>query len=48
MVAAVIGFALGWQLYVLANAKRLANEREDMEALRSALSEAQVRRAREP
>lgn len=48
LVAGLIGFAVGWRLYALANARRMKAEREDMEALRSALSEAQVRRAREP
>jgi len=47
IVAGLIGAALGWQLYALANAERRANEKHDMEALRTALSEAQVRRARD-
>lgn len=45
-VAALLGFALGWRLYVMATAKQRADDRRDTEHLRGALSEAQVRRAR--
>lgn len=44
--AALLGFALGSRLYGLANARRRAAERRDIETLRTGLSEAQVRRAR--
>jgi hypothetical protein len=47
VVAALVGFALGWQLNALATAKRRAADRQDVEALRAALSDAQVRRARD-
>jgi hypothetical protein len=46
VVAALIGFAAGWRVRGLAAARRLAEERADVERLRGALSEAQVRRAR--
>lgn len=46
VVAALIGFAIGWRIRALAAARRMADERHDVEFLRSALSEAQVRRAR--
>ncbi|HVV33388.1 MAG TPA: hypothetical protein VHC73_09195 [Vitreimonas sp.] len=46
IAAALIGFALGWRLHALAlNARRKDDERH-MQNLRSSLSEAQVRRAR--
>ncbi|MEZ5996058.1 MAG: hypothetical protein R3C25_09900 [Hyphomonadaceae bacterium] len=44
--AALIGFAGGWWLYITLAAPRLAADRHDIEQLRSALTEAQVRRAR--
>jgi hypothetical protein len=44
--AALIGFALGWRLYVLATAPRREADRREVEKLRGDLAEAQVRRAR--
>ena len=46
LAAGLIGFAIGWRARALASSRRLADERHDVEFLRSALSEAQVRRAR--
>ncbi len=46
VVAALIGFAIGWRARVFIAGKRTADERRDVENLRSALSDAQVRRAR--
>ncbi len=46
--AAVIGFALGWRLYALLNHERREYEEREIELLRAALAEAQVRRARAP
>jgi len=46
IVAALIGFAIGWRLRSVASARRIADERRDADFLRGALSEAQVRRAR--
>jgi hypothetical protein len=45
-VAALIGFAVGWRAYVFLAAERRRTEVRDVEQLRSALSDAQVRRAR--
>lgn len=48
VAAGAIGFAAGWRLYALATeAGRSADER-DLEQVRAALSDAQVRRARLP
>jgi hypothetical protein len=48
LAAALLGFAAGWRMYSVATgAKRAADER-DNEDLRAALSDAQVRRARQP
>ncbi|MGD9966937.1 MAG: hypothetical protein AB7T59_10480 [Hyphomonadaceae bacterium] len=44
--AALIGFAAGWRLYAMAAASRRVTEERDIERLRAALTEAQVRRAR--
>lgn len=44
--AALIGFALGWRLYVMASAPRREADRREVEKLRGDLAEAQVRRAR--
>ena len=44
--AALIGFAIGWRARALASSRRMTDERRDVQFLRSALSEAQVRRAR--
>jgi len=46
IAAGLIGFAIGWRARALASSRRMADERRDVEFLRSALSEAQVRRAR--
>lgn len=46
VAAGLIGFALGWRARALASSRRMADERRDVGYLRSALSEAQVRRAR--
>lgn len=48
VVAALIGFAIGWRLYAMSAAPRREAEDRDIEQLRSALTEAQVRRARSP
>ena len=45
-VAALAGFAVGWRLFVLGAQHRQERDAQEVEALRSALSEAQVRRAR--
>lgn len=45
-VAALIGFAIGWRAYVFLAAERRRTDARDVEQLRSALSDAQVRRAR--
>lgn len=46
VAAGLIGFAIGWRARAFASSRRMADERRDIEYLRSALSEAQVRRAR--
>lgn len=46
VVAALIGFAVGWRLYVTLAGQRRRADAQDIEQLRSALSEVQVRRAR--
>ena len=46
--AAVIGFALGWRLYAFLDGERRDHEAREVEHLREALAEAQVRRARAP
>jgi hypothetical protein len=45
-VAALAGFGIGWRLFALAAANRRSDAERDVEALRTALAEAQVRRAR--
>ncbi len=45
-VAALAGFGVGWRLYALAAASRKSAVAREVEALRTALSDAQVRRAR--
>lgn len=45
-VAALLGFALGWRLYAIANAARRRADEREVEHLRHTLSDAQVRRAR--
>jgi hypothetical protein len=44
--AVLLGFAVGWRLYTAIGAHRRAAEERDIERLRAALTEAQVRRAR--
>jgi hypothetical protein len=44
--AALVGFAAGWRLYALVAAGRRHAETRDVEQLRAALTDAQVRRAR--
>ncbi len=44
--AALIGFALGWRLFLLSIAARREADARELEKLRSDLAEAQVRRAR--
>jgi hypothetical protein len=46
VAAALIGFGVGWRLYVLASAGRRREQEQDIEQLRHGLSDAQVRRAR--
>jgi hypothetical protein len=46
--AALIGFALGWRIYIMIAAQRREVEERDIEQLRAALTEVQVRRARGP
>jgi hypothetical protein len=46
VAAGLIGFAIGWRGRALASSRRMADERRDVDRLRAALSEAQVRRAR--
>lgn len=45
-IAALIGFAIGWRLFVLAGAARKSEAARDVDALRAAWSDAQARRAR--
>ncbi|MGE0741035.1 MAG: hypothetical protein AB7O98_06805 [Hyphomonadaceae bacterium] len=45
-VAVVLGFAIGWRLYVMVSAGRRRVEQREVEDLRHGLSETQVRRAR--
>lgn len=46
LVAELIGFVLGWRLFAWAAEQGRAEAEHDIETLRTALSEAQVRRAR--
>jgi hypothetical protein len=46
VAAVLIGFAIGWRLYAVAAAGRKGEAARDVETLRQALSDAQVRRAR--
>jgi hypothetical protein len=46
VAAALIGFAIGWRLYVALATPRRRADAADIEQLRSALSDVQVRRAR--
>lgn len=45
-VAGLIGFAIGWRIYAMTAAVRREHLERDIEQLRSALTEIQVRRAR--
>jgi len=45
LAAALIGFAVGWRLYVMATAARREADKAEVEKLRRDHSEAQVRRA---
>ena len=47
-VVALLGFGLGWRLYVTGAAQRREIAARETEQIRSALTEAQVRRARSP
>lgn len=47
-VAGLMGFGIGWQLYVMIASQRRDSEAREIEQLRAALTEAQVRRARAP
>lgn len=46
IAAALIGFAAGWRIYVLVAGARAKQEEREIEDLRAALTDAQVRRAR--
>lgn len=46
VAAALLGLALGWRVYMFSAARRARTLELDVEHLRHALSEAQVRRAR--
>lgn len=46
VAAALIGFAIGWRLHALSLSARRRDDNRHMQNLRSSLSEAQVRRAR--
>ncbi|MEZ5957086.1 MAG: hypothetical protein R3C27_07765 [Hyphomonadaceae bacterium] len=46
LVAAGLGFAIGWRAYVMLAARRRDAQAREIEQLRAALTEAQVRRAR--
>jgi membrane protein implicated in regulation of membrane protease activity len=45
-VVALLGFAIGWRFFAFVAAERDRDEARDVERLRGALSDAQVRRAR--
>lgn len=45
-VAALLGFGVGWRLYLMIAAQRREARAHETEQLRAALTEAQVRRAR--
>jgi hypothetical protein len=48
VAAGLVGFGIGWQLYVMNAAQRRDADAREIEQLRTALTEAQVRRARAP
>ncbi|GAM98893.1 hypothetical protein U91I_02529 [alpha proteobacterium U9-1i] len=45
-VAIVAGFAIGWRVHVVAETARRREAEREIDLLRAALSDAQVRRAR--
>lgn len=45
-VAGLIGFAVGWRLFVFVAGERQRDDARELQRLRSALSDLQVRRAR--
>lgn len=45
-VAIVLGFVLGWRIHAMGEAQRRREAEQEMDMLRAALSDAQVRRAR--
>jgi hypothetical protein len=48
VAAALIGFAIGWRLHTIMDGQRRRADAQHVETLRTALSDAQVRRARSP
>ena len=46
VAAGLIGFAVGWRAYAMVAGARMRAEERDVEGLRHALTDAQVRRAR--
>jgi hypothetical protein len=46
VVAALIGFAVGWRAFATLAARRARDDAQEVERLRTALSNAHVRRAR--
>lgn len=46
VVAALLGFGIGWRAYIMLGAQRRDEAARETEQLRAALTEAQVRRAR--
>ncbi|MBX3430784.1 MAG: hypothetical protein KF779_14465 [Hyphomonadaceae bacterium] len=46
VVAALLGAGIGWYAYIVMGAQRRNEAARDIEQLRAALTEAQVRRAR--
>lgn len=45
-IAALLGAGIGWRAYVMLAAQRRAAQARETEQIRTALTEAQVRRAR--
>ena len=48
LIAALVGFAIGWRSCAALAADRSRHEERTLDQLRQALTEAQVRRARSP
>ncbi|MBX9746090.1 MAG: hypothetical protein K2X34_04265 [Hyphomonadaceae bacterium] len=46
-VAGLLGFAIGWRAFVVVAGERRREEAREVQRLRSALSDLQVRRARQ-